>query len=77
VLTSSWILWLAGTAAYTASIGGGQRCNVSRLIHCNQLVAAEAFAWIELIILTVVTVFVVFMGVSAIRKGESLSSALV
>lgn len=71
------MFWLAGAAAYTAALGGGKRCSVDPIIYCNQLVAAEAFAWIELILITVLTVVVALMGLSALRRGDSLSGPLV
>lgn len=75
-LTLTWIFWLAGVAAYTAALGGGQRCSISTLTYCSQLVAAEAFGWIELITLTVAFVAILFIGGSALRRGDRLSGEI-
>ena len=38
--------------------------------------AAEAFAWIEWIIITVATVFILLIGGAAIRRGDGLTGSL-
>lgn len=73
----TWVFWLAGAAALTAALGGGEVCSHSDLIHCNQIVAAEAFAWINFIIITIAFVLVVLLGVGAMRRGDRLSAGLV
>jgi hypothetical protein len=73
----SWVFWLSGVAALTAALGGGQRCSHSSLTYCSQLVAAEAFGWIEVILISVVFVFVLVIGSAALRRGDRLSAGLV
>jgi hypothetical protein len=75
-LIISWIFWLAGSAAYSAALDG-RNCSSSGLIHCNQLVAAEAFAWITWILMTLAFVVIVLLGVGAVRRGDTLSNGLV
>jgi len=76
VLTISWIFWLAGSAAYSAAVDG-HNCSSNGLIHCNQIVAAEAFAWITWILMTLAFVVVVLLGAGAVRRGDTLSNGLV
>ncbi|ORY31397.1 hypothetical protein BCR39DRAFT_571331 [Naematelia encephala] len=73
----TWVFWLAAIASYTSALGGGQRCSHSDLTYCSQLVAAEAFGWIEWILLTIAFIFVILLGVGAIRRGDRLSAGLV
>jgi hypothetical protein len=67
---------MAGVAALTQSLGGGQRCSQSTLTYCNQLVAAEAFGWIEWILMSVVLILVVVLGSAALRRGDRLTGPL-
>jgi hypothetical protein len=71
------VFWLAGVASLTAALGGGQRCSHSNLTYCSQLVAAEAFGWIEWILITITFVFVIILGSAALRRGDRLSAGLV
>ncbi len=45
----TWIFWTAGVASITTALGGGINCTTTprRIVYCDQLNAAEAFAWIE------------------------------
>ncbi|WVQ80583.1 hypothetical protein IAT38_002688 [Cryptococcus sp. DSM 104549] len=72
----TWVFWLASAAAFTAALGGGQRCGVSTLTYCSQLVAAEAFAWIEWILISIVFIFVLLISGAALRRGDRLSGEL-
>jgi hypothetical protein len=72
----SWFFWLIGAAVYSATLSG-RNCGGSNLIHCNQLVATEAFAWITWILMTIAFVVVVLLGTRAIRRGDGLSNGLV
>ncbi|KAG8987089.1 hypothetical protein FRB90_003610 [Tulasnella sp. 427] len=42
-----WILWTAGVASITASLGGGINCSKINyeLVYCNQLNAEMGFGW--------------------------------
>ncbi|TYJ57409.1 hypothetical protein B9479_001949 [Cryptococcus floricola] len=73
----TWLFWLAGAASFTAALGGGARCSHSSLTYCSQLVAAEAFAWIEWILLSVLFIFLLLIAVMALRRGDSLGGGLV
>ncbi|KAK4683522.1 hypothetical protein P7C73_g6728, partial [Tremellales sp. Uapishka_1] len=73
----TWVFWTAGVASLTHALGGGQRCSHSTLTYCSQLVAAEAFGWIEWILITLMLIFVLFLGGRAVRKGDSVTSGLV
>lgn len=72
-----WLFWLAGIASYTAALGGGKRCGRDDIVYCNQLVAAEAFGWIEWILFSVAFIVIILLGGNAIRRGDSLSGGLV
>ena len=76
-LTPSWVFWTAGAASLTAAYGGGVDCSSSDLVYCNQNMAAEAFAWIEWILITITFVLVAVIGVGAVRRGDRLSGGLV
>ncbi|AFR95104.1 hypothetical protein J008_02965 [Cryptococcus neoformans] len=76
VWTVTWIFWLAAAASYTAALGGGMRCSVSDVAHCSSLVAAEAFAWIEWIIMTIFFIFLLTIAGAALRRGDRLSAEL-
>lgn len=60
----------------TAAYDGGQNCSNSSLVYCNQNMAAEAFAWICWIIITIATALVILIGVAAIRRGDGLNRSL-
>ncbi|AAW42957.1 expressed protein [Cryptococcus deneoformans JEC21] len=76
IWTVTWIFWLAAAASYTAALGGGMRCSVSDVAHCSSLVAAEAFAWIEWIIMTIFFIFLLTIAGAALRRGDRLSAEL-
>ncbi|CAD6590459.1 MAG: guanine nucleotide exchange protein for ADP-robosylation factor, partial [Tremellales sp. Tagirdzhanova-0007] len=73
----TWFFWLVAIATYTAALGGGKRCNEDHITYCSQLVAAEAFGWIEWIIFSVAFILIFLIGGTAMRRGEGLSGALV
>ncbi|WVN89211.1 uncharacterized protein L203_104429 [Cryptococcus depauperatus CBS 7841] len=74
-LTITWLFWLAAAASYTAALGG-QRCSGSTLSYCSHHLAAEAFAWIEWILMTIALVFILLIAGGAIRRGDRLSAEL-
>lgn len=43
----TWLFFLAGSAAVTDAMGGGQSCGDSLLRYCNSLNALIAFGWIS------------------------------
>jgi len=65
----SWVFWLSGAAAITASLGGGLDCNF-HFIFCGQLNALEAFAWLEWVVLTVGFIYILVIAVRAKQRGE-------
>ncbi|WWC70638.1 uncharacterized protein I206_104589 [Kwoniella pini CBS 10737] len=75
-LALTWIFWLSSTAAFTAALGGGQRCGSSDLTYCSQNVAAEAFGWIETILISFGFGAILFIGIGAVRRGDRLSGEL-
>jgi len=72
----SWVFWLSGAAAITASLGGGLDCNF-HFVFCGQLNALEAFAWLEWAVLTVGLIYVLVMAVRAKQRGEGYNEPLV
>ena len=75
-LAITWFFWLIGAAVYSATLSG-RNCGGSDLIHCNQLVATEAFAWITWILMTLAFVVIALLGMGAVRRGDTLSNGLV
>ncbi|PWN54494.1 hypothetical protein IE53DRAFT_336976 [Violaceomyces palustris] len=72
----TWVFWMAGAAALTDRIGGGQDCGNSFLVYCNSTSALMAFAWIGWIILTFMLAVVAFIGGGAFRGGKSVKEGL-
>jgi hypothetical protein len=70
LLTTSWVFWLSGAAAYTQSIGGGIRCGHRHFVYCHQMVAVEAFAWIEWILYCAWFAWIMFLWVKALVAHE-------
>lgn len=68
---------LAGAAAITNTLGGGLNCDVYPGAHCNQLNAAEAFAWINWILATFAFAVILFVGARSARSGNGFGTALI
>jgi hypothetical protein len=66
---NSWIFWLAGTAALTASLDDSRDCSTQEVVYCNQLVAAQAFGWINLGVVSAIAIMVFVLGVNLIRRA--------
>ncbi|RXK41659.1 hypothetical protein M231_01159 [Tremella mesenterica] len=73
----TWVFWLAGVASFTSALGGGRRCSAHPITYCHQLLAAEAFGWIEWIILTIAFIFLILIGFSSMRRGDRVSGGLI
>ncbi|KAI0706158.1 hypothetical protein BC835DRAFT_1260474 [Cytidiella melzeri] len=74
----TWIFWTAGAAAITQTLGGGLNCGyVLGVTYCDQLNAAEAFAWIEFILFTFALVVVTIRGVASTRRGDGFRGQMV
>ncbi|PVF96599.1 hypothetical protein CPB86DRAFT_786818 [Serendipita vermifera] len=75
----TWILWTAGTGSLTSALGGGINCTTIRrnVVYCNQLNAAEGFAWVEWLLTTILLAIACYCGVRAFRRGEGLGGQLV
>ncbi|KAG7571536.1 hypothetical protein FFLO_00552 [Filobasidium floriforme] len=71
----TWVFWLAYAASTAAMLQGPGRCG-GDISHCTQNVAAEAFAWMNWILLTFAFIAVVLLGVRSMRKGERISGPL-
>lgn len=61
----------------TAALGGGLSCGLTVWAYCGQLNASIAFAWIEFIVISILMAMILFIGSSALRKGDRLSAPLV
>jgi len=72
----TWVFWLALAASITNMLGGSINCGSSHLVYCHQNQAAQAFAWIEWILLTVAFAFVVVLATRSIRSGDKMSGPL-
>jgi hypothetical protein len=70
----SWVFWLSGAAAITASLDTTPTCRL--FIFCSHLSALEAFAWIEWIILTVGFTCIIVIALRAIHRGQGFSAPM-
>jgi len=75
----TWIFWTAGVASITTSLGGGINCSTTtqNIIYCNQLNAAEGFAWLEWVLTTVAFAMVIVCGIRSLRRGDGTRGSLV
>jgi len=77
-LTLTWILWLAGAAAITQTLGGSLNCNVQIFfVYCGQLNALEGFAWLIWVLLTFLLIAVLFRGITSAKNGDGFGGSLV
>ncbi|KAF8954530.1 hypothetical protein BDZ97DRAFT_1864551 [Flammula alnicola] len=77
-LAVTWILWLAGAAAITQTLGGSLNCaNQSFFVYCGQLSALEGFAWLIWVVLTFMLVLVLIRGITSAKEGDGYAGALV
>jgi len=70
----SWVFWLSGAAAITASLDEVSTCRL--FIFCSHLSALEAFAWMETIVLTVGFTFIIVIALRAVRRGQGYNGPL-
>ncbi|KAI5120838.1 hypothetical protein M0805_007025 [Coniferiporia weirii] len=77
-LILTWIFWTAGAASITAALGGGHNCSSIdfQLPYCNQLNAAEGFAWAVWIFVTLALFVVLVRGCVSTRRGDGLRGQL-
>ncbi|KAF8517666.1 hypothetical protein JB92DRAFT_2809819 [Gautieria morchelliformis] len=77
-LAITWVFWLAGAIAITASLDGGINCSNDRrnVIYCNQLNALLGFAWASWIITTILLFAVLLRGILSLRRGEGARGQL-
>jgi len=75
----TWIFWTAGVASITTALGGGINCSTTTrpVVYCNQLNAAEGFAWVEWVLTTVAFAVVIICGIRSLRRGDGTRGALV
>ncbi|KAF8604015.1 hypothetical protein BDV93DRAFT_537892 [Ceratobasidium sp. AG-I] len=75
----TWVLWTAGAASITASLGGGINCSKTsdQITYCNQLNALEGFAWVEWVLTTFALFVVLICAVRSSRRGDGTRGALV
>ncbi|CAA7270865.1 unnamed protein product [Cyclocybe aegerita] len=74
----TWILWLAASAALTDTLGGTINCATqSVFVHCGQLNALLAFAWIIWALITITLVLVLIRGIQSARKGDGYRGGLI
>ncbi|KAL7004771.1 hypothetical protein EMMF5_005686 [Cystobasidiomycetes sp. EMM_F5] len=61
----TWVFWLASAASLETAQGGVFSCNNPAFAHCHQLLALEAFSWINFIIFSFALIII---GVIAYRQ---------
>ncbi|UZJ55407.1 hypothetical protein CBS101457_004727 [Exobasidium rhododendri] len=72
----TWLFFLAGAGAITASMGGAQNCGKSDLLYCTSMESLMAFSWISWILLTLMLIIVAGIGGTAFRGGRNLKEGL-
>jgi len=70
----SWVFWLSGAAAITASLDNVPTCRF--FLFCSHLSALEAFAWIEWIVLTFGFGCIIVIALRATHRGQGFSGPL-
>jgi len=74
----TWILWIAGAAAITQTLGGGLNCATQdTFVYCTQLNAMLGFAWVEAILVTIAIIIVLLLGIASARRGDGYQGQLV
>ncbi|EKM61639.1 uncharacterized protein PHACADRAFT_248361 [Phanerochaete carnosa HHB-10118-sp] len=73
----TWVFWLSGAAAITASLNGGLNCGHHFYTYCGQRNSLEAFAWIELVLTTFALAVIMLRGIAASRRGDGIKGSLV
>lgn len=74
----TWVFWLCGAASFAAMMGGGANCGQPGApLHCSHYVAAEAFAWMEFILLSGALAVLVAMTIAGARRGDRLTSSFI
>ncbi|EKC97953.1 hypothetical protein A1Q2_07750 [Trichosporon asahii var. asahii CBS 8904] len=77
-ISITWVFWLCGAASYAAMMGGGAHCGQPGAPpHCSHYVAAEAFAWINFILLSVCLAILIAMTIAGTRRGDRLTSSFI
>jgi len=69
-----WIFWLASGASTATAYGGRFSCSNDSFAHCNQILAMEAFSFINFIVIFVAFCGVAFLGFRATRKGSGITA---
>jgi len=70
----SWVFWLSGAAAFTASIDTAPTCHI--FLFCSHTSALEAFAWMEWIVLTVGFTCIIIFALRAVQRGQGFTAPL-
>jgi len=74
----TWIFWLAAATALIHSLGGVLNCDTQdKFVYCGHLNALEGFAWLILVILTLMLLFVVIRGIIGARRGNTITAPMV
>lgn len=73
----TWIFWLVGAAALTGTLGGHVSGGDPKFAHPNQLNSAEAFAWIPLVLTTVLLAGIISAAVRSARTGNGFGGAVI
>ncbi|KIM47224.1 hypothetical protein M413DRAFT_23459 [Hebeloma cylindrosporum] len=74
----TWILWLAAAAAITQTLGGALNCHTQTyFVYCGQLNALEGFAWLIVVMVTLMLLFVLIRGIQSARRGDGFAGGLV
>jgi len=67
----SWVFWLSGAAALTASLDTVSTCRL--FLFCSHVSALEAFAWMEWIILTFGFGCIIVIALRSTHRGQGFS----
>jgi hypothetical protein len=69
----SWVFWLSGAAALTASLDSVPTCRF--FLFCSHLSALEAFAWIEWIFMTFGFTCIIIIALRAVQRGQGYNAS--
>jgi len=74
----TWIFWVAAAASLTNSLGGTLNCNTQdTFAYCGHLNALEGFAWLIVVLMSLMLLFVLIRGIMGQRRGEGFTAPMV
>lgn len=73
----TWVLWLAAAAAIASTLGGSLNCHIDAVFfYCGHLNALMGFAWLIVILLTIILILVLVRGTFSAKRGDGYRGGL-